>query len=98
LLINRIEKTEQIFLTDASFLLSYQHIVDNLLKHQYGVVNERGDYSWKGIKRRTEEDSTEPEPIKVKGKLKWIKEVKNDFIGNMELAEMMDDVKWAKLG
>jgi hypothetical protein len=42
--------------------------------------------------------SMEPEPIKVKGKLKWIKEVKNDFIGNMELAEMMDDVKWAKLG
>jgi hypothetical protein len=40
----------------------------------------------------------EPEPIKVKGKLKWIKEVKNDFIGNVELAEMMDDVKWAKLG
>ena len=51
-------KTEKYFLTDASFLLSYQHIVDNLLKHQYGVVNERGDYSWKGIKRRTEEDST----------------------------------------
>jgi len=40
----------------------------------------------------------EPEPIKVKGKLKWVKEVENDFIGNMELAEKMDDVKWAKLG
>ena len=40
----------------------------------------------------------EPEPIKVRGKLRWIKEVENDFIGSMELAEMMDDVKWAKLG
>ena len=56
--INRTEKPEQIFLTDASFLLSYQHIVDNLLKHQYGVLNKRGDYSWKGIKRKTEEDLT----------------------------------------
>ena len=40
----------------------------------------------------------EAEPVKVQGKLKWVKEVENDFIGSMELAEMMDDVKWAKLG
>lgn len=40
----------------------------------------------------------EPEPVKVKGRLKWIKEVENDFIGSMELAEVIDDTKWAKLG
>jgi len=36
-------------------------------------------------------------PIEVKGKLKWIKELENDFIGSMELTEVMDDAKWAKL-
>ena len=37
-------------------------------------------------------------PINVEGMLMWIKKVENDFIGSIELTEVLDDVKWSKLG
>ena len=39
----------------------------------------------------------ELETIVVKGILKWIKQGKNDFIAGIELTEMLDDIKFAKL-
>ena len=39
----------------------------------------------------------ELETIVVKGILKWIKQRKNNFIAGIELTEMLDDIKFAKL-
>ena len=41
--------------------------------------------------------SGESDPIMVKGVLGWIKKKGNYFIGGIELAEELEDVKWAKL-
>jgi len=39
----------------------------------------------------------ELEPIMVKGKLKWIKQRGNDFVGGIEFTELLDEDKFAKL-
>jgi hypothetical protein len=41
--------------------------------------------------------SKEPDPIIVKGVLKWIKQKRNDSIGGIALTEMLDDITFAKL-
>ena len=41
--------------------------------------------------------SRKPEPIKVKGILKWIEKGGNDFIGAIELIEELDDATWEEL-
>jgi hypothetical protein len=42
--------------------------------------------------------STEFEPLNVTGILKWIKEGENNFVGGIELTEMLEEDKFAKLG
>lgn len=41
--------------------------------------------------------SEESEKIVVKGVLKWIEEEKNDFVGGIELNEILDESKWITL-
>lgn len=40
---------------------------------------------------------TEVEPVSVKGVLKRVKQEDGDFIGNIELTEVLDEDKWARL-
>ena len=41
--------------------------------------------------------ATEIKPINVKGVFKWIEKGGNDFVGGIELTEILDDVKFSKL-
>lgn len=41
--------------------------------------------------------SKESETIVVKGVLRWIEEEKNDFVGGIELNEILDESKWITL-
>jgi hypothetical protein len=41
--------------------------------------------------------SKESERIIVKGVLKWIEEEENDFVGGIELNEILDESKWITL-
>jgi hypothetical protein len=36
---------------------------------------------------------SETEPFNVRGTLKWIKQKENEFIGGVELAEVLDEIK-----
>jgi hypothetical protein len=58
LLINKTEKKEQILLDKCQFSVKLSTYCGQPVEHQYGVVNERGDHSWKRIKQKIEEDST----------------------------------------
>ena len=42
--------------------------------------------------------STSLEPINVRGVLKWFEKKETDFIGGVELTEILSDVKFSKLG
>jgi hypothetical protein len=42
--------------------------------------------------------SISSEPIHTKGVLKWFENNENNFIGGLELTEMLSDVKFSKLG
>ena len=37
------------------------------------------------------------EPVTTKGKLRWLKQRENDFIGGIELAETLDEITFAML-
>ena len=39
----------------------------------------------------------ELEPVMVKGKLKWIKQKGNNFIGGIELTKILDEITFGKL-
>ena len=36
-------------------------------------------------------------PIRVKGKLKWVGEGENNFVGGVELTEVLDEITWSNL-
>ena len=39
----------------------------------------------------------EPDPIMIKGELKWIKLKGDCFIGGVEFSDTLDDAKWSTL-
>ena len=42
--------------------------------------------------------SKSPEPVNARGVLKWFAKKEDDFVGGVELTEMLSDVKFSKLG
>jgi len=41
--------------------------------------------------------SQELEPVSIKGTLKWLGEGENNFVGGVELPEVLDEITWSNL-